>query len=240
MYEITYQKVKTIWDKPATMAYRRNTNDRGVISSVMFYDEYQAKTLNYGDGDVFIDLGSHIGTYAVLMAMKNPTFKVYAVEPILENHALLLKNLSLNSLENVKVYLAAISDTSQGKEKIYYTDDSTDFGKVHKFIGSMQGGAGTEISINKLSLNDIFEKNKIEKCKVIKTDAEGGEVKCFKTLKPEHFRKIEYVVGEFHPWGIDFNEFFDYFEPHGFIDVSPPKWNTPPTSLRDFMFMRAE
>jgi len=236
IYKVKYTRVKTIWGKPATIAYRKDTNDSGVIRSVMVYDEYLAQRFDYEDGDIFIDLGAHIGTWSVLMAMLNPTFTVYSIEPIPENYALLLKNVSVNGLKNVRSFLASASSDSQGKDSVYYTDDSTDFGKAHKFVGSMLGGAGKTIHVDKISLNDIFEKHNIEKCKVIKADCEGCETSTFSTLKEEHLKKIEYVIGEFHGWKIDYKTFCSYFEPY-FEDLSGKMWPDE-EGLRRFLFKR--
>jgi len=116
------------------MAHRKGTNDGDVIHSVMFYDEYKARDFNYEDGDVFIDLGAHIGTWSILMGMLNPTFKVYSYEPIPENFHILQQNVVLNRLSNVKPFMLAVSSDSEGTESIYYTDDKTNYGKAHKFV----------------------------------------------------------------------------------------------------------
>lgn len=67
----------------------------------MQYDEYGSKKFSYQDGDTFIDLGSHIGIWALTMASLNPTFKVYAYEPIPENFRLLQTNKEQNGLNNL-------------------------------------------------------------------------------------------------------------------------------------------
>jgi len=237
MYDVVYKRIPTIWNKQAIMAFRRDTNDSGVISSVMVYDEYKARYHNYEDGDVFIDLGMHIGTWTVLMGMLETTSAVYGVEPLPENFKLALKNIELNRLGNVTPIMGAIASDSNGWESIYYTDDTTKFGKTHKFIGSMLGGSGMVHRARKISLDDIFKKYDIKKCKVLKTDAEGGEIGAFRGISQNNLKKIDCIVGEFHPYrGIDFQEFFSYFEPY-FEDISKHFWNEE-GGLRRFMFKR--
>lgn len=215
MYEVESQWIETVWNKQVQMSYRKNTNDDLVIYSVMIADEYLSKRFDYADKDVFIDLGAHIGTWTALMSSFNHTFKVYAYEPIPENFELLQRNIKQNNLNAIPFRLA-ISIDSIGKEKIYYTPDDTSFGSQHKFVGSARGGAN-EIEVDRISVDDIFSNNNIEKCRVLKTDCESCEIKGFSTVSKETLQKIDYIVGEFHPGNR--HDFFLFFEPY-FEDIS--------------------
>jgi len=212
--------VKTVWKNIVDVIYRTETNDAGIIRSVMIYDEYKTKLFEYDDRDIFIDLGAHIGTWSLLMASLNPTFDIYSYEAIPENFTLLRRNIELNGFKNIHPFMNAVSGDSEGMASIYYTNDDTPFGKAHKFVGNMLEGPGKVIQVPKISINDIFEKNNIETCKMIKMDCEGCEVKGFLTLEEKHMKKIEYIVGEFHPFqGIDVSAFYSLFEPY-FEDIS--------------------
>ena len=94
MVELLTRDVNTIWGIKIQMHHRKDTNDSMVIESVMESDEYKAKDIKYQDGDIFIDLGSHIATWAILMGIKNPTFKVYAYEAIPENFELMKQKVA--------------------------------------------------------------------------------------------------------------------------------------------------
>jgi len=175
MVDILQRDVNTIWGTKIPMHHRSGTNDSMVIESVMEYDEYKARDIAYGDNDIFIDIGAHIGTWSILMGIKNPTFKVYSFEAIPDNFELMKKNIILNNLTNVFPFLLAISDISDITINIYHTTSETPFGASHRFIGSMMATQGEHYETTTISLNDIFERNKIEKVRVIKTDCYDSE-----------------------------------------------------------------
>jgi len=57
---------------------------------------------NLGSGDVFLDVGAHIGKYTILAAKRvGSEGLVIAVEPHPENYRTLIENIKLNSLNNV-------------------------------------------------------------------------------------------------------------------------------------------
>lgn len=240
-YQIVKYDFETLWGKKVSMLGRKGTNDRLVMSAVMVFDEYKSKSFDYKDNDIFIDLGSHINTWSILMGTINPTFKVYAYEALLDNYILMKDNVRLNNLNNVYSFKNAVSDTSEGQEKIFYRDGDTDFDRGHRFIGSIGGGSKKYSLVDKISMDDIIESNSIENCKVLKTDIEGAEVKAFGSIKEENLLKIENIVGEFHSYGgVDFDGFFEYFKPH-FIDLSEEHgFDTSNKYFRDFLFRRKD
>jgi FkbM family methyltransferase len=219
------------------MYYRDGTNDTFVINAVMESDEYGAKNITYENGDVFIDLGAHIGTWSVLMGIRNPTFKIYSYEPISANLELMKKNLALNKLTNVFPFLLAVSDVSDSIAKIYHNPISNDaFSMAHRFIGNMFSTGNSYYETPTISLNDVFGKNKIGKVRVIKTDCEGCELKAFPSLTPEQLKSIDYVIGEYHAFGMGMEDFYGIFKPY-FNRATEPKSNT---DLQSFTFKNRE
>jgi hypothetical protein len=58
--------------------------------------------LNLEEGDVFVDVGSHIGKYTIPAArLVGSSGLVISVEPHPENYAVLVENVMLNKLTNV-------------------------------------------------------------------------------------------------------------------------------------------
>jgi len=233
MYELAEYDVSTIWGKTAKMLYRTDTNGRMVIDAIMVYDEYKAKEFLYRGGDIFIDLGSHISAHGILMAILNSTFRVYSVEAVKENYVIGVKNMLVNCLENqMKMYNMAISDKDGGIQKIHLSDNVT-----HHFIGSSIDDWSGNREVETLSLNKLFEENKISHCRVLKVDVEGMETKAFANFK--YFDRVDYVIGEFHPSrGVDRKKFFGFFGEY-FIDETE-KYFGKQEEFGDFIFVTKE
>ncbi len=66
---------------------------------------------NLGPGDVFFDVGSHIGQFAIPLAkVVGNQGQVVAFEPEAQAHQRLLDHLELNTLSNVRIFRQALGD----------------------------------------------------------------------------------------------------------------------------------
>lgn len=99
-------------------------NDKGISRELALSDireevatRYMYQTIR--PDDVVMDIGSNIGYFLLLEALlSGKNGKVYGIEPVPENVALLRRNISINDYENVEVYNLAIGDKNS-VEKIY-------------------------------------------------------------------------------------------------------------------------
>ncbi|MCI5052430.1 MAG: FkbM family methyltransferase [Simkaniaceae bacterium] len=63
------------------------------------------------EGSVFVDLGAHIGTWAIPVAKKvGPTGHVYAFEPQANIYSELRENIALNNLSNITTFQVALGE----------------------------------------------------------------------------------------------------------------------------------
>ncbi len=126
----------------------------------------------------FLDIGSNIGTYAILLAQKG--LHGYAFEPIKENYDALRINLILNNLEDkVKAFPVALGEREQKAEFMY---DAVNTGASHLAsihpedeITAREKSTFSEI-VTLDSLMDQMQFNK-EETIFIKIDVEGMEEK---------------------------------------------------------------
>lgn len=76
-------------------------------------EELELLRSRLGPGDVFVDVGANIGTYAVGLARSIPGLKVVAIEPVSGTHAALLANIAKNGVsDRIDVHRVALSDIS--------------------------------------------------------------------------------------------------------------------------------
>src|SRR3989442_3100626 len=84
---------------------RPRTNDLDLISSK--HEPLVTRSFQVAAGDVVVDVGAHIGRYALRAAAR--ASKVIAVEPDPSNFSLLERNVRLNGFSNVVLVPQAIS-----------------------------------------------------------------------------------------------------------------------------------
>lgn len=232
-YNIEVKDFNTVLGTKVKMAVRTTTTDSMVIQAIMHCDEYQAQKYKHllKDNDVIIDIGSHIGSWAVLLATYNPKFKVYAYEALPENYEMILRQIELNKLANLEAYNFAVSDCSEGNFTICYREQESEFGKQHRFIGSSMGDGANKIEVKQISLNDILAK--FDHIRMLKIDAEGAECIAFPKLSKAELDKVDIFVGEFHSLGMTYEQFWSMFS-ELFVDRSiPPQFE----NIRDFTFV---
>jgi len=98
-------------------------SDIGNIKEIYEWRVYDY--LKLSSSSIVIDIGAHIGLFAVKVARK--VKKVVAIEPHPENFKLLLANVRLNHLKNVTAINAAIG---REMEKLFFLV----MGEEHRFI----------------------------------------------------------------------------------------------------------
>lgn len=153
------------------------------------------------ENSVVIDIGANIGVYSIFAATSKNT-QIFAFEPVQENFNLLKENIKLNFLEN-KIHSFNFGIAGKEEKKKLYLGESP----FHSFIPAKDSpfnalyssGKGQNYSeVNCISLKDVFDKNKIDSCHILKMDCEGAEYEILYNLPDEYFRKIEKIRMEYH------------------------------------------
>jgi FkbM family methyltransferase len=117
------------------------------------------------EGDVVVDVGAHYGSYATALArLVGSSGRVIAVEP--SHHAVetLIRNITLNSLDNVEVLEVAAGDVTQMSDLYVHADPSR---------SSLIPQAARSIeSVPTVRLDDVLRGRIV---RFIKIDVEGFE-----------------------------------------------------------------
>ena len=206
MFEIETKLFPVLNGSEVLASYRLETSDWNSISSILNHDEYGFKDFTFNDGDTIIDMGAHIGGEALYFLTLARRLN-YAYEPLPENVKLLKKNIQQNpNIMNVKIFQQAVGGENKKEVGILYGDINTEAGKCHHFIGSISNSpykgidkqVNNQIMVEQVTLEKIFEDNKIEHCKLIKMDIEGSEIEILKITPKEILEKIDWIIGEHH------------------------------------------
>ncbi|MEN3025727.1 MAG: FkbM family methyltransferase [Candidatus Methanosuratincola petrocarbonis] len=123
-------------------------------------------------GEVFVDVGAHIGKYTIEMAkLVGPAGRVFAFEADPDNFNLLKRNVKINNLNNVSTY-NIVAWNSESKI-LFHKGDSSGHGSVK---GSQKFGYYT---LESKPLDHILYGTKVN---WIKIDVEGAEYEVLEGL----------------------------------------------------------
>lgn len=122
------------------------------------------------DDDVYWDVGANIGTHAFLPAAVHPTARVIAVEPHHRNVTKLIRNKTLNELDNVSILPIALSDRT-GTATLRGADDRPGYGSF-----SLVGASADTVADVPVRPGDDVIADGVPAPSVVKIDVEGGEL----------------------------------------------------------------
>ena len=197
------------------------SKDAGVELSLFQTGTYEKGTLYFiasclNRGDCFIDIGANIGLMSIFASqcVGNPG-KILAFEAHPETHELLLENIQLNKIENIKTFNFALGNET-GKATIY------DNWNVNRGGASLvihaENSTGFEVDVK--TLDEVIQND--FQPKMIKIDVEGfefqvlkGAANTIKNCKP--ILIIEFSVSRENQY--DPFEMIDFIESFGFYEI---------------------
>ena len=168
---------------------RVNSTDLMALTHVWMIQEYSNSGFDINDSDIVIDIGAHIGLFALFASQFCKQGKIFCFEPIKENYELLVENINYNKIKNIIPFNFAVSKESDSV-KIFLNDDYSGH--------SMFLETNNFVIVKSKSLLDIFSENNIQECNFLKLDCEGAEYDIINSLPSDFLNKIKKSVIEYH------------------------------------------
>ena len=110
---------------------RVNSTDLMALTHVWMIQEYSNNDFDIHDNDVVIDVGAHIGLFALFASQFCKQGKIFCFEPIKENYELLVENISSNKIKKSnKIDVISIATTMA--EAIKRISNSTSVSSLFK------------------------------------------------------------------------------------------------------------
>jgi len=191
--------------------------DVWIIKETCLDRDYESNATLIQDGWTVIDIGAGLGDFAISVAYGHPNCQVYAYEPFPESYRLLDENIKLNSISNVVV--APIAIGAQSGEMALFTT-----GAAVQHTTTNASSTAAAITIQGLSLDDVFEVNALSVCDFLKMDCEGGEFDILFNASEATLKKIRNICLEYHDGATEFShtDLVDYLRQRGFqVRTSP-------------------
>jgi FkbM family methyltransferase len=135
----------------------------------MQFDYYLTQTAAMRERDVVVDIGAHVGAVAIYLAKKYPFIRVIAIEPEPHNYACLVRNIEANGVTNVVAINKAIS--GDGRDRTLYIDDRG-WATLDAEVATTLTAFRT-VRTGTLTLEQLFEDQRIRYCRVLKITAPG-------------------------------------------------------------------
>ncbi len=197
---------------------RPNTQDFIVVWEIFINETYSgAKGLSQvlpqiGQDDVVVDIGAHIGIFAVYAARKARNGTIFAFEPDAGNYGMLTRNLAANpAIRNIRAHNQAIW-SSEGKRNLFKAEEYWSGGHslfenwMDDYSASEEGAreaphdsaASSVLEVDCTTIPKVVAENKLERIDFLKVDCEGSEYEILLNLPPEVFRKIRSICLEYH------------------------------------------
>ena len=190
---------------------RTNSTDLMAFTNVWLVEEYRKPGFEIRNNDVVIDIGAHIGLFALYASQFCRSGKIYCFEPIKENFDMLKMNIELNRITNIIATNIAVS-SDDGVVTMYLNDDQSGH--------SMHTISSRKIEVKSISLKSIFDSNHIECCNFMKLDCEGEEYLIMNALPDSYYAKIKKICMEYHLADIkqkSLDQLIDRFQSFTFI-----------------------
>lgn len=180
------------------------------------YEDYISNYLQPEKGDVFIDIGAHLGKYTLPIAkIVGDKGLVISIEAHPINYKYLIKNIKLNSLTNIiPLNIAAWEDNC--KIKIFHGDVAGHHSiKINKNLGY--------IHIQARIMDDMLEEINIKKVNWIKIDVEDAEYECLKGLIKTLKRYKPKIIIEVFPRNYEKISILLKKNGYNMTKISPPR-----------------
>lgn len=195
-----------------SLQFRKNSFDRFIIEEIWEHGEYFLEQLGDSSAGWIIDVGAHIGAFAVKAHAAFPGQPVLALEPVADNFQLLEQNLARNECRTVIPLNMAVMG-ERGTTEVYLDPVNT---AGHSTV--LRTTTAT-VTTEAVRLDDLFDRFHVDRIGLLKIDCEGAEYQilltpCFRSVSARIFN----VVFEYHPVeGYDFEQLRRVLESTGFV-----------------------
>jgi len=191
-------------------------------------DNFEFLKTSCKQGDTIIDVGAHIGLFAVRAAqLTGSKGKVYAFEPAPKTNALLRKTIHINGMEKI---IEPRNEAVAEKDGItYFNVSDTEGDNSNSLIEYRKDKHLNKVEVEIVSLDKFVFLRDLSKIDFIKIDAEGYEYNVLLGAK-EVFQRLRPVgILALHPLGIQSNgnsleEIYDFLDIVNYRVLYEKRW----------------
>ncbi|MAU84043.1 MAG: hypothetical protein CME34_19665 [Gordonia sp.] len=222
---------------------RNQSNVKFLYREIFEHSGYFRHGVVIPDDPVVVDVGGHVGMFALYVHAMAPNARVYAVEPIPDVAELYQINAELHGID-ATMTVAGVADVRGFSDFTYYPEMSilsSQFADQHEerrmlasFVRS-DGAVGTadvgaeqldelladrlyanQVSVRMITLSDVFDEHGIDRVDLLKIDAEKSELQVLSGIRAPHWPMIAQIVAEVEDTGTVLSEMKRVLAVNGF------------------------
>lgn len=173
----------------------RNEGDQAIADEVLVEREYRfCEEVIKSAKHAVIDIGGHLGFFALYVAILNPKVPIYSFEPHLGNYALLKENLKQNRIKNVFPKNLAVSNQVGEVELMISKEDLN-----HSIIHAIEK-TGERQKVGSITLEKMLDRHQLRQVDLLKIDCEGAEFQILEDTSKDIFDRVSHIALEYHDW----------------------------------------
>ncbi len=165
--------------------------DRHIFHRIFARDEYRLDGAAPGAWDTVIDVGAHIGLFAVRAAPL--ARRVLSYEPVRGNFEVLRRNLDHPRFAHVRAVEKAVAGRRGGVE--IFPSDNPSAHSMHP----AEAPRGAPLRVEAVTLEDVFAEHAVGTCDLLKLDCEGAEYEILEAVPDGLWPRVRRIRMEFHP-----------------------------------------
>ena len=166
-----------------------------IFCEVWVEQRYILPSWEFAPGGTVIDIGAHVGVFALWAATRAPATRVICLEPSPVCFEYLCANAAACRLDSI-VTLHAACGAAGGTRTLYSRGvDALNSLYTRDLLGSAFHAL---CQVPMLTLDDVFARCSVEACDLLKLDCEGAEYEILFAASPSTLAKVRRVALEYH------------------------------------------
>lgn len=182
--------------KPEARITIKDNFDLGTLMDIFRKKSYFYKDVNIEKDDkLILDVGAHIGLFAIFCALVHKHVKVYSYEPFHENYLLLLRNLKLNKLLDTVHHRNYAISGKEGTIKLYLSDSNLSHSTT---IDKWNVERNRSRLVRAVSLESVFHNEGLRRVDFMKMNCEGCEYDVLDRINACYLENISKLAIQCH------------------------------------------
>jgi FkbM family methyltransferase len=157
---------------------------------IWWRDEYRLRAQPLPAGATVIDIGANVGMFAFCVASLSRPRRILCYEPFPDSFGLLRRNIERNAGVPITAFPVAVAGRSG--TRALYVDASA------ACNGFFAGAGLPAVSVDCVTLAQVFEGEGVARCDLLKLDCEGAEFEILLNTPPAVLSCIDRVALEYH------------------------------------------